>query len=105
MDSGNVCKCRYDGEIVTFEMKVKWSNFTGGTGDLEIYGLPFVANNITPCATVQFTNNTNFSGVIAVKNTTNTSLKLVKPSGENIKASDAGVDSGYLCISGSYRPY
>lgn len=104
MNPNNVLKCRYDGEFVTFEAKIQWSAFTGGTGNIEIYGLPFVADTITPFATAQFTNNTNFSGATAVKGTTNTSIGLVSTTGSNVLANAPGVDSGYLCISGSYRP-
>lgn len=104
MNGNNVCKCRYDGEFVTFEMKVQWSGFTGGTGSIGIYGLPFLAETITPLATAQFTNNSNFAGVTAVKGTSNTGLGLITETGVNVLASASGVDSGYLCISGQYRP-
>lgn len=104
MDAGNVCRCRYDGEFVTFESRIQWSSFSGGTGILEIYGLPFTAEIITPFSTAQFTNNSNFAGAVAAKITTNTAIRIVKPSGANVNANDAGIDNGYLVVSGRYRP-
>lgn len=104
MDASNVCKCRYDGEFITFEMRLQWTAFSGGTGDLEIYGLPFVADVITPFAMAQFTNNDAFKGVTPIKHTSGTSLRLVKPDGATVNANDVGVGAGYLCITGSYRP-
>lgn len=95
----------YDGVYVNFTATIRWSSFTGGTGAIGIYGLPFVADRITPMNIVQFTNNDLFKGVSPIKHTSGTSLRLVKQDGTDVMASDAGVDSGYLCISGSYRPF
>ncbi|HHE4722393.1 TPA: hypothetical protein ACPETR_000733 [Proteus mirabilis] len=94
----------YDGVYVNFTATIRWSSFTGGTGAIGVYGLPFVADRITPMDIVQFTNNDLFKGVSPIKHTSGTSLRFVKQDGTNVMANDTGASSGYLCISGSYRP-
>ena len=104
INSSSLCECQYDGEYVTFTLRIQWDSFTGGSGDLAVYGLPFVSKAITPCSLVQFTNNINFASATPIKFTSGTSLRFTKQNGSNILASDSGVNSATLCISGRYRP-
>lgn len=93
----------FDGVYVNFTATIRWSSFTGGTGTIGVYGLPFVADRISPMVLSQFSNNTNFTGATAVKHTSGTSLRFVKPDGTNVLANAAGIDNGYLVVSGRYR--
>ena len=92
------------GETVNFDLTIRWSALAGATGDLEVYGLPFVATTITPMRLVQFSDNALFKGAVPIKHTSGTSIRFIKPDGTTVKANDVGVGAGYLCISGSYRP-
>lgn len=104
LDPSSGLAVTYDGVYVNFTATIRWSSFTGGTGAIGVYGLPFVADRITPMDIVQFTNNDLFKGVSPIKHTSGTSLRFVKQDGTNVMANDTGASSGYLCISGSYRP-
>lgn len=90
LDPSSQSRVWMDGENVNFDLLVRRTNFTGGTGDIGIYGLPFVAEFITPMRIVQFTNNDAFKGVTPIKHTSGTSIRLVKPDGTNVKANDVG---------------
>ena len=94
----------YDGTYVRFSATARWSSFTGGTGAIGIYGLPFVADRITIMSMQQFTNNTNFAGCNAIKHTSGTSIRFVNSTGANVLANTSGVDNAYIVITGRYKP-
>ncbi|MCT4709487.1 hypothetical protein MUA04_04690 [Enterobacteriaceae bacterium H11S18] len=104
LDPSCYCRCRYDGQALSFEMLVRWSGFSGGTGILEVYGLPFSASTITPFSTAQSGNNATFAGATANKFTTGSAIRFLKPTGDNVMATEGGASAGYLFISGQYSP-
>ncbi|EMH2394530.1 hypothetical protein AB9W60_000229 [Proteus mirabilis] len=94
----------YDGVYVNFTATIRWSSFTGGTGAIGVYGLPFVADRISIMSMQQFTNNSNFTNCTAIKHTSGTSLRFIKPDGTPVLANSSGVDNGHIVISGRYIP-
>lgn len=102
MDTPNCyLRVRYDGKLVSFEMRVRWTNLVGAAGDLEITGLPLASNIANPHATALLQNISALTGCTAFSQITTGNLKLLTPTGGAVAAS---VTAGDIIISGKYSP-